>query len=221
VSTGGDPLEGVNAETVHALLTAVQWFEDAEERRGESLNGRASGVSGLVALIISVSAALAHLQTDSVHDRARTAALVLFFGAALAFLSAMWMAIFKVLRPKPAFVVHEEEVLKYPNYEWIRKRPAEVHGYLIKASASLLKTERDKNNGKATWLNRAYAALLVGVLCLAGDGLILFHTNGRPERNTPRPTARAGAASSRITIRQPGAGSSRARARPLEHRAQA
>jgi hypothetical protein len=121
-----DPLAGVNAETVDALLRAVQRFEDAEERRGESLNARASGVSGFVGLIISVSVTLANFQAAPVQGRAGHATMALLLAAVIAFLVGMWMVIFKVLRPAPAFVIHEEEVAKYPTYPWVGKRPVEV-----------------------------------------------------------------------------------------------
>jgi hypothetical protein len=162
-----DPLAGVNAETVDALLRAVQRFEDAEERRGESLNARASGVSGFVGLIISVSVTLANFEAAPVQGRAGHATMALLLAAVIAFLVGMWMVIFKVLRPAPAFVIHEDEAAKYPTYPWVRKRPVEVQGYLVRAGAKVLKKERDRNKSKATWLNRAYAVLLIGVVCLS------------------------------------------------------
>ena len=206
-----DPLAGVNAETVDALLRAVQRFEDAEERRGESLNARASGVSGFVGLIIAVSVTLANFQTAPVQGHARHAILALLLAAVVAFLVAMWMVIFTVLRPAPAFVIHEDEVAKYPTYPWIRKRPVEVQGYLVRAGAKVLRKERDRNKSKAAWLNRAYTALLIGVVCLSVGGLILFHANGRSERDIPRrhATAAGGAQrADRIPLRGAPVGSS-------------
>jgi hypothetical protein len=63
----------------------------------------------------------------AIHAPGRHAALARDLGSVaggrVAFLVAMWMVIFKVLRPAPALVIHEDEVAKYPTYPWIRKRP--------------------------------------------------------------------------------------------------
>jgi hypothetical protein len=182
-----DPLRGVNAGTVDALLTGVQRFVDAEERRGESLNARASGVAGFVALIISVSAAVARVPAGVVHGTTLTVAVLVFLVAVVVFLGAIGMAIFGVLRPSPGITVADEEIEEYPTYAWIKKLPVEIHGHLMKASIETLKTERGRNDNKAIWLNRAYVSLLIGVGCLAADGLILLHArqDERSQRNTP------------------------------------
>jgi hypothetical protein len=212
-----DPLSGVNDETVNALLAGVQRLMTSEESRGESLNGRASGVTGFIALIVSVAAALSRVPTGTVHGTTRTVALLVFLGSVGAFLVALWMAIFKVLRPSPGLTIADNEVQQYPTYAWIKRRPVEVQGHLMKAVIETLNSERARNDGKARWLNRAYVALLVGVICLAGDGLILLHDAGSrgdspPQHAPARATGGGASTAQRLSVLRPRDGGDSARA---------
>jgi hypothetical protein len=213
-----DPFSGVQDETVNALLAGVHYLIAAEESRAESLNGRATGITGFVALVVTAAAALSRVPSGHVGGTTRGIAVGLFLVAVAGFLVAIVVAMFQVLVPSPGLTVADEEIDRYPTYAWITRRPVEVQGHRMRAGIATLKSERERNDHKARWLKRAYVAVLLGVVCLAGDGLILLHSNAGSERNTPRQhtpaRATGGGASTaqRLPLLRPGDGGDSARA---------
>jgi len=219
VEPESDPFSGVNDETVDSLLEGVQYLITAEESRAESLNGRATGITGFVALVVTAAAALSRVPSGHIGGTTRAIAIATFLIAVAAFLAAISTTIFEVLVPSPGLTLADEELDRFPTYEWITRRPVEVHGHLMKAGIATLKSERERNDRKARWLKRAYVSVLVGVVCLAGDGLMLLYSNAGSQRNTPRKHGPAGTtggtsgpAAQRLPVLRPGDGGDSARA---------
>ena len=165
--------------TVAEIRGAARTLWDDEDRRASSLNGRASGLTGFVGIIISLAAALgavggndaASLLTDWVRIAVGITATV---GLAL-LVVAVFLAVWKVLLPRAATTISTEDIDSFSLSRFTSLEPVLFDGYLIKAYAQAIKVGRSSNQHKATWLRRSYKLVCVGLalVALAGAGATL------------------------------------------------
>jgi hypothetical protein len=147
---------------------------------------RATGVAGLIGLIVSVSGLAARLPISDLHGDTRDIAGALFAAAATVLLGAIAMVVLGVLKPSAGKTTAMSEIRSYPNWAWITKRSLEVEGHLMRGAVESLGVERERNERKARWLFAAYICLMIGVGCLAADALILLYQKESHSARTAR-----------------------------------
>lgn len=195
-------------ETIAELRDAVRDLLRDEDARAQSLNARASGLTGFVGVILSVAAAAGALGTRGaaagLHQAVSVTVALLVAGALACLVAAVVMVVAKVLLPSPGITIATEEVERYPLPEFITQEAVMVRGYLMRGLISALKRERDRNEQKARWLKTSYLTVCTGLIfvALAGgiatiDRYVASDPKRRPSPGRPEPgagTACAGAA---------------------------
>ena len=164
----------IKPDTVDALVETVRQFLQAEDTREQSFNTRAGGLAAFVGIIVSVTTAAGKLALDEQPSPcATTFAAIAFAVAMIALLVTLVLAVVKVLIPQESAAISMETIERYPNWEYIAKDKAMVQGEILHGLIAALAKDRQRNSSKATWLRRAYIALLVGVVALIAFGAIL------------------------------------------------
>lgn len=164
----------ISEESVGALLETVRGFLKDEDGREQGLNTRAGGLAGFVGIIVSITTAAGKLAVDE--DPSCTATVlgaIAFVVAIGALLTSLIIAVTKILVPQEGAAISMETIERYPTWEYISKDKVMVEGELLRGVITALAKDRQRNSSKATWLRRAYTALLVGVAGLAAFGAIL------------------------------------------------
>ena len=163
----------VNA-TVEELLVAVQALLKDESDRAASLNGRASGLTGFIGIILSIAtAAVAAIGKDAgtgLHDWVRIAVGGLVALALASLVAAVIAVVVKVLLPTEGLTIATAEVMAYPTWEFISRDTTLVRGHLMRGYAIALERDRHRNSDKATWLGRGYKLVCVGIVLVAIAG---------------------------------------------------
>jgi hypothetical protein len=166
-------------ETVEELRNAVRDLVKDEDARAESLNSRASGLTGFVGLILSVAAAAGAIggraTTAGLHQWSRVVVGVSVAAALLALVAAVFVSVVKVLLPRPGIAISMEEVERYPLSESVSQDKVMIQGRLMWGFIESLKRERQLNDSKARCLKFSYIAVCVGLslVSLAGTTAIV------------------------------------------------
>lgn len=165
---------GIKEDTVSTLLDEVREQLKAEDAREQSLNTRAGGLAGFVAVIVALTSGLGKLALDA--DLSSRGALLvgIAFGLTLAALStALGFAVLRVLIPQEAAAISIQRIEQYPTWAYITKDDVMVRGEIMRGWISALAKDRQRNSSKAKWLRVAYIALLIATLGLVLIGAIL------------------------------------------------
>jgi hypothetical protein len=166
-------------ESVEELRNAVRDLVKDEDARAQSLNTRASGLTGFVGLILSVAAAAGAIggggTTAGLHHWPRVVVGVSVAAALLALIAAVFVAVVKVLLPSPGITISMEEVERYPLPESVSQDKVMIQGRLMWGFVDALRRERRRNESKAHWLKLSYIAVCVGLgfVSLAGTTAIV------------------------------------------------
>jgi hypothetical protein len=166
-------------ESVEELRNAVRDLVKDEDARAQSLNARASGLTGFVGLILSVAAAASAVggrgTTAGLHHWSRIVIGGSLAGALLALVAAVFVSVVKVLLPSPGVTLSMEEVERYPLPESVSLDKVVIQGRLMWGFVDALRRERQRNESKAGWLKFSYIALCVGLglVSLAGTTAIV------------------------------------------------
>jgi hypothetical protein len=182
---GGELVDG----TVEELLQAVQGLLKDESDRAASLNGRASGLTGFIGVVLSVAAAggaVAGRNAGVGLDQWVRVLVGVFVALALAaLLGAVIVVVAKVLLPTEGFTIHRAEARRYPTWEFISRSRVMIQGHLMKGYVKALERDRERNDSKAIWLGRGYKLLCAGLVfvVLAGTAATLdSYVAGRADR---------------------------------------
>lgn len=174
MSSIGETPPGIKPETVDALVDAVRDLLQAEDTREQSFNTRAGGLASFVGIIVSLTTAGGKLAFDEhLSHRATILGTVAFGVAMAALLVTLLMAIVKVLVPQESAAISMKTIQRYPNWEYIAQDKVMVQGEILHGLIAALAKDRERNSSKATWLRRAYIALLIAVVGLIAFGVIL------------------------------------------------
>lgn len=166
-------------ESVEELRNAVRDLLKDEDARAQSLNTRASGLTGFVGLILSVAAAAGAVggrgTTADLHHWSRIVIGGSVAGALLALVAAVFVSVVKVLLPSPGVTISIEEVERYPLPESVSLDKVIIQGRLMWGFVDALKRERQRNESKAGWLKFSYIVVCVGLglVSLAGATAIV------------------------------------------------
>jgi hypothetical protein len=171
-------VEGVEPElredTVDALLDNVRRFLDAEDRRSESIIGRASGVAAFAGLIVSLSAFISRdLLTGSIDGWLESSALVLYGFALVALIATIASVVAGVLWPRSFDTIAIEEIERYPLPEFVSEAKVMIQGRTMLGLIVALTSERSRNDGRAKWLKLAYALLTAALILVAAASATL------------------------------------------------
>lgn len=158
-------------ETVAELLSAVQALVKEESDRANSLNGRASGLTGFVGVILSIAAAagaaIGGSTTQNLDHWARIVVGVLVVLALLALVAAVVAVVWKVLLPTQGFTIKTSEVKGWPAPPFIGEPLVMTQGYLLRGYVKTLERDRERHAAKAKWLGRSYKFLCAGIVIVA------------------------------------------------------
>ena len=193
-------------ESVEELRNAVRDLVKDEDARAQSLNGRASGLTGFVGLILSVAAAAGAVggrgTAAGLHHWPRIVVGVSVAAALLALVAAVFASVVKVLLPSPGVTISIKEVERYPFPEFISQDKVMIQGRLMWGFVDALKRERERNESKARWLKLSYIVVCIGLgfVSLAGATAIVDrYVAGRPGRPADHSGASGGARHTRVT----------------------
>lgn len=172
---GGQPGSSeINGETVEALVENVREMINAEDGREQGFNVRAGGLAGFLGLTVSAAIAVAKVGLDTPLSSEATVfagiSLAVAFGALL---TSLAFAVVKVLLPQESAAIAMSTIEKYPNLEYVSQPRVMVQGETLRGLIGALAKDRERNSSKATWLRRAYIALLVGIVALIVFAAIL------------------------------------------------
>jgi hypothetical protein len=166
-------------ESVEELRNAVRDLVKEEDARAESLNGRASGLTGFVGLILSVAAAAGAVggsgTTAGLHHWSRIVVGGSVAAALLALVAAVFVSVVKVLLPSGGITFSMEEVERYPLLESVSQEKVMIQGRLMRGFVEALTRERQRNDSKARWLKLSYIVVCValGLVSLAATTAIV------------------------------------------------
>jgi hypothetical protein len=166
-------------ESVEELRNAVRDLLKDEDARAESLNGRASGLTGFVGLILSVAAAAGAVggtgTTSGLHHWSRIVVGGSVAAALLALVTAVFVSVVKVLLPNPGTTISTREVERYPLPQSVCEAKIMIQGRLMRGFVEALRREREQNDTKERWLKLSYIVVCVGLglVSLAGTTAIV------------------------------------------------
>lgn len=166
------PASESNPKTVEVLLDAVRRMLDEEDRRGESLNLRASAVAGFLAIMIGFAGTIVATASRSGGEFHAVAA-GLAGAAMVALVTAIGLLGWGVLLPGSAKAISIHDVEAFPTRRWINEETVMVRGYLLRGAIGVLKRDRERNNWKARWLRYGYLGMGAGLLLVSAAGLVL------------------------------------------------
>jgi hypothetical protein len=164
----------INEETVETLVENVREMLKDEDAREQGFNVRAGGLAGFLGLTVSAAIAVAKVGLDTplsgVAIVCAAISLAVTFGALL---TSLTLAVVKVLLPQESAAIAMSTIEKYPNWEYIVQQKVMVQGEILHGLIAALAKDRERNSSKATWLRRAYVALLVGIASMIVFAAIL------------------------------------------------
>lgn len=178
--------------TLAELRDTMRDLLKEEDERGNSLNIRASALTGFVGVILSVAAAAG--LTGGVGDQpgrdwVKALVVMLMTAALTSLIFAVGAAVFFVLRPQRGVTVGLNDTAKFNETDFTSLEPPSIHRYLIDAYGQALTVARNRNDKKASWLTASYAALLVGVAAVALAGFTATldsYVGGAPDERPDR-----------------------------------
>jgi hypothetical protein len=164
----------IDKETVEALVENVREMIKSEDGREQGFNVRAGGLAGFLGLTVSAAIAVARIGLDRPLSCVATVFAAITLAVAFgALLTSLALAVVKVLLPQESAAIAMSTIEKYPNWEYISQPRVMVQGETLHGLIGALAKDRERNSSKATWLRRAYIALLVGVASLTVFAAIL------------------------------------------------
>lgn len=170
----GEMPSKIASETLPELRDTLRELLKAEDGRADSFHARGSALTGFVGIVLSVATAagLAFGQGPSLHWAvSKVAVAVLMASGLLTLFLVVVVVVVKVLRPEPGETIGIRDTDEYNEPKFTSLQPRQFHRYLIDAYGQGLKSERERNNGKAMWLTRSYYLVTVGLACLALAGV--------------------------------------------------
>jgi len=198
--------EGLNAETVEAVLDLTWKQLDHERERDASFNARAVGIAGFAGITGTLAGAVTRdLLGAQLLEPWRTIAAVVFVIAMVALGIAVAVVILGVLRPRESLSLGADEIRRYPTWEFVGADKALVQGRALLGLTRALLRQRERNDAKAGALRWGYRTLLAGLLAIVALGLTLGlrYADVLPEREQPEgcPDARTCAHRAFDTVR--------------------
>jgi hypothetical protein len=166
-------LKAPEPESTDVLVAIVERLVDDERSRGATLTTRASTLAGFSGTILAVVATLGReafkLELGSVGDPALR---VMFVASVVALATAASLAV-GVLRAQTRELVNVAVVRAFAGQPWIRKEPARIQQDWLASLGMTLERDRSNNDRRAKAGEAAGIVLLVGILCVAGQALVL------------------------------------------------
>jgi hypothetical protein len=166
----------IDPGSVEELLATVKDLLKDESDRATSLNGRGSGLTGFIGVILSLAAATgAALGRDagaSLHPWVRIAVGVLVVLALVALGGAVIAVVAKVLIPTEGITIATREAKQYPTWSFISRERVMIQGHVMRGYVGALERDRKRNASKATWLGRGYKLVTVGLIAIGLAGAI-------------------------------------------------
>lgn len=188
--------EGLNAETVEAVLDLTWKLLDDERERDASFNTRAVGIAGFAGIIGTLAGAVSRdVLGAQLLEPWRTVAAVIFVIAMVALGITVVVVILGVLRPRESLSLGAAEIRRYPTWEFVGADKALVQGRALLGLTRALLRQRERNDAKAEALKWAYWSLLAALLAIVALGLTLGlrYADVLPERERPKTCPAAGA----------------------------
>jgi hypothetical protein len=162
--------------TVEELRDAVHDLLKDEDARAQSLNGRATGLTGFVGVILSVAAAAGAVGApDRAGGLTRSVELLVALLVAIALaalVSAVVIVVVKVLLPSPGLRIATSEVERYPTYEFVTQPRVMIQGRLLRGYVEALARDRERNEMKARWLKLSYVVVTFGLALVSLAGVV-------------------------------------------------
>jgi hypothetical protein len=166
--------EAPKIESVDALVAIVERLADDERSRGETLMSRAATLAGFSGTILAVVATLGResfkLDLGSVGN---PSVRVLFLFSVVALTSAAILALRGALRAQTRELVDVADVREFSDSPWITMDPAEIKQNWLVSLAKTLAKDRSNNDRRASLGEAAGAALVLGLLAVAGQAVVL------------------------------------------------
>jgi len=187
--------EGLNGETVEAVLELTWKLLDDERERDASFNSRAVGIAGFAGIIGTLAGAVSRdvLGVQLLEPWDTVAAIIFVIAmAALGVTAAIVML--GVLRPRESLSLGADEIRRYPTWEFVGADKALVQGRALLGLTQAILKQRERNDGKAKALRWAYRSLLTGLLAIVALGLTLGlrYADVIPERERAKASSAAG-----------------------------
>jgi len=180
--------EGLNADTVEAVLDLTWKLLDDERDRDASFITRAVGIAGFAGIIATLAGAVSRdLLGAQLLEPWKTVAAAIFVFAMTALGVTVCVVILGVLRPRESLSLGADEIRRYPTWEFVGADKALVQGRALRGLTRALLRQRARNDGKAKALRWAYRTLLAGLLAIVLLGLTLGlrYAEVLPERERP------------------------------------
>lgn len=181
-----EPPEGLNAETVEAVLELTWKLLDDERDRDLSFIARAVGISGFAGIIGTLAVAVSRdVLGAQLLEPWKTVAAIIFLVAMVALGITVVIVVLGVLRPRESLSLGAEEIRRFPTWEFVGADKALVQGRALLGLTRALLRQRARNDSKAKALKWAYRSLLVGLLAIVALGLTLGlrYADVLPERD--------------------------------------
>jgi hypothetical protein len=166
--------EGVQAETVGAMLDVLWRLLDEERQRDQSSITRAIGVAGFAGVVLSLSNTVARPALRApLEPWADVLTLVLFISAIVLLAAAVAVALFGVLQPRASIALGSAEIASFDKPTFVFADVAMAQGRVMRGLISALLRQRARNNKKARALRWSYRLLAGGLVTIALLGLTL------------------------------------------------
>jgi hypothetical protein len=163
------------SETLPELRDTLLELLKAEDGRADSFHARGSALIGFIGIVLSVGTAtgVALGKGPALHWGwwSRTVIAGFMVGALLALFLAVVVVVVNVLRPLPGETIGLRDIDDYNEPKFTALEPRQFHRYLIDAYGQGLRSERERNNGKAEWLTWSYILVTVGLACVVIAGV--------------------------------------------------
>jgi hypothetical protein len=163
----------IDEEAVAELLETVRALVAAETSRSQTFDTKNIWLGGFAGTILSLTATLGRAGFDVKLGDAANNAFVAFYVSAAVLLSLASLAAISVLLPKSFFTIATSDVERYPFPPLIGMKKVMVQGRTMRGLIEALKRERIVNAKKANRTRIALLLLGTGLLCVAGEALIL------------------------------------------------
>jgi hypothetical protein len=163
-----------DADTVEAIVAALQEFLTTEDNREQGIHTRAAGLAVFGGVVISLVATLSRgiLRVDlpGCWDATSTA---LFGTALLSLVASELVVLLGVLLPREAAGISLDEIDAYAEADTLASPKVSFQGSLMLGLIEILAIDRRRISAKTHRLREAYVLLVAGLLAGAALGFIL------------------------------------------------
>lgn len=162
------PPAGANPETVQALLETTWRVVDAEARRREGLDRKATSLATFAALILSVTSTLGARFLERLNEGW---ALTLFLASLASLIATIALAVF-VLLPRGRPTLGLAYLERFPSWAEITKAPEQVRGETMSGLVATLESLRAQNERDARRLFAAFVLLFLGLALVSVEAAV-------------------------------------------------